>query len=117
MDDGDALHLFSLKSFNKDHLVKDYLDMSKHFVNYAKGLPLAIDVLGSFLYNRRKVEWESVLDRLKEFPKKDIMKIFQTSLDGLRETEKEIFLHIACFFNMKDRDYVAEVLDLSWPLS
>ena len=98
MDDDDALHLFSLKAFNKDHPVKDFLEMSKHFVNYAKGLPLAIDVLGSFLYNRRKVEWESVLDRLKEFPKKDIMKILQISFDGLREIEKEIFLHISCFF-------------------
>ena len=62
MDDDVALHHFTLKAFNKDHPVKDYLEMSKHFVKYAKGLPLAIDVLGSFLYNRRKVEWESVLD-------------------------------------------------------
>ena len=111
MDDDDTIHLFSSKAFNKDHLVKDFLEMSKHFVNYAKGLPLAIDVLGSFLYNRRKVEWESVLDRLKKFPKKDIMKILQISFDGLRESEKEIFLHIACFFNMKDKYYVVKVLD------
>ena len=111
LDDDVALHHFSLKAFNKDHPVKDYLEMSKHFVKYAKGLPLAIDVLGSFLYNRRKVEWESVLDRLKEFSENDIMKILQTSFDGLGETEKEIFLHIACFFNMKDKDYVVEVLD------
>ena len=111
LDDDDTLHLFSLKAFNKDHPVKDYLEMSKHFVNYAKGLPLAIDILGSLLYNRRKVEWESVLDRLKKFPEKDIMKILQISFDGLRETEKEIFLHIACFFNMKEKDYVVKVLD------
>ena len=57
------------------------------------------------------MEWESVLDRLKKFPKKDIMKILQISFDGLRESEKEIFLHIACFFNMKEKDYVVEVLD------
>ena len=81
LDDDDGLRLFSLRAFNKDHPVKDYLEMSKHFVNYAKGLLLAIDVLGSFLYNRRMVEWESVLDRLKEFPEKDIMKILQISFD------------------------------------
>ena len=57
------------------------------------------------------MEWESVLDRLKEFSENDIMKILQTSFDGLGETEKEIFLHIACFFNMKEKDYVVEVLD------
>ena len=32
LDDDDTLHLFSLKAFNKDHPVKDYLEMSKHFV-------------------------------------------------------------------------------------
>ena len=86
MDDDDALRLFSLKAFNKDHPVKNYLEMSKHFVNYAKGLPLAIDVLGSLFYNRRKEEWESVFDRLKKFPEKDIMKIHQISLGKLHFT-------------------------------
>ena len=42
---------------------------------------------------------------------KCIMKIIQISFYELGETEKEIFLHIACFFNMKDKDYVVEVLD------
>ena len=83
LDDDDALRLFSLKAFNKDHPVQDYLEISKHFVNYAKGIPLVIDILGSFLYNRRKVEWESVLDKLKLLPEKDILKILQISFDGL----------------------------------
>ena len=29
----------------------------------------------------------------------------------LGKLRKKIFLHIACFFNMKDKDYVVEVLD------
>ena len=39
------------------------------------------------------------------------MKIIQISFYELGEIEKEIFLHIACFFNMKEKDYVVEVLD------
>ena len=111
LNDDDALHLFSLNSFNKDYPAKDYLKLSKQFVNYAQGLPLAIEVLGSFLFNRSKEEWQSVLDRLKDFPAEEINKILKISFDGLPRTEKEIFLHIACFFNMKDTNYVVEILD------
>ncbi|KAL4594485.1 hypothetical protein ACB092_12G024000 [Castanea dentata] len=111
LNDDDALYLFSLKAFNNSHPAEDYLKLSKQFVNYANGLPLAIGVLGSFLFNRSKEEWDSALDRLKEFPERKIIKVLQTSFDGLQETEKEIFLHIACFFNMKDKNYVVKILD------
>ncbi|XP_030935996.1 TMV resistance protein N-like [Quercus lobata] len=111
LNDYEALHLFSLKAFNKYHPSKDYLDLSTSFVDYAKGLPLAIDVLGSFLYNRSKEEWEDALDMMKEYPKKEITEILEIGFDGLQGTEKEIFLHIACFFNMKEKDYIVEILD------
>ena len=110
-NDYEALHLFSLKAFNNYHPPEDYLDLSTSFVDYAKGLPLAIDVLGSFLYNRSKEEWEDALDMMKEYPKKEIIEILEIGFDGLQDTEKEIFLHIACFFNMKEKDYIVEILD------
>ena len=94
-----------------DCLANGYLKLSKQFVNYANGLPLAIEVLGSFLFNRSEKEWESALNRLNELPDKDVMKILQISFDGLHETEKEVFLHIACFFNMKEKYYVEKILN------
>ncbi|KAM0993922.1 hypothetical protein EV2_009838 [Malus domestica] len=39
------------------------------------------------------------------------MDVLHISFDGLRETEKEIFLHIACFFKGKDRVRVTEILN------
>jgi hypothetical protein len=107
----EALHLFSLKAFNKDHPTKLYLNLSKHFVQYANGLPLAIEVLGSFLFNRSIDEWKSAFGRLKEFPERKILEVLQISFDRLHETEKEIFLHIACFFNQEEQDHVVEILD------
>ena len=83
MNNDDAFHLFRLKAFKRDHPAKDYLELSKQFVNYAKGLPLTIEFLGSFLIGRGKEEWESELERLKEFPKKEIINIFQWSFDGV----------------------------------
>ncbi|XP_075650097.1 disease resistance protein Roq1-like [Castanea sativa] len=48
----EALHLFNMKAFGKEHPTKDYLVLSKAFVRYANGLPLAIEILSSFLFNR-----------------------------------------------------------------
>ncbi|KAK9994997.1 hypothetical protein SO802_024700 [Lithocarpus litseifolius] len=111
LDNIEALRLFRLKAFKIDNPPEDYLNLCLDFVNYAKGLPLAINVLGSFLHGRGMKEWENVLDRLKEFPEKEIIKIFEISFNGLHNTEKEIFLHIACFFNMEERDYIVKIFD------
>ena len=111
LNDGDALHLLSLKAFKQDHPPQDYLELSKQVVHYAKGLPLAIENLGSFLFNRRNDEWKSALNRLKDYPERKILEILQISFDGLHETEKEIFLHISCFFNLQPKDNVVEILD------
>ena len=111
LNDIEALRLFSLKAFKIDNPPEDYLKLSTYFVNYAKGLPLAIDVLGSFLHGRSKEEWESASYKLKEYPEKEINETLEISFNGLQDIEKEIFLHIACFFNMKDKDYIVEILD------
>ena len=37
--------------------------------------------------------------------------VLQISFDGLEETEREMFLHIACFFNGEGKDRVVEILD------
>jgi hypothetical protein len=109
--DDEALHLMSLKAFKKDHPPKDYLDLSNNFLHYANGLPLAIEILGSFLFSRSIDQWKSTLPRLKEFPKRKIIQVLEISLDGLHETEKEIFLNIACFFNHEIKNNVVEILD------
>ena len=51
-----TLHLFSLKAFEEDHPAKGYQILSQYFVQYASGLPLAIKVLGSFLFKRSTAE-------------------------------------------------------------
>ena len=53
---------------------------------------------------------ESTLNKLKEFPNNEILKVLKISFDGLDEVEKEIFLHIACFFNHKIKNDVVKIL-------
>ena len=59
----------------------------------------------------RIVEWKSALERLKEYPIPEVFHVLQISFDGLHDTVKDIFLHIACFSNHNDKDHVVEVLD------
>ena len=97
----EALHLFNLKAFGKENPIEDYLQLSQAFVHYTNGIPLAIEVLGSFLFNKSSYEWIIESHRLKKFPKRNILNILHISFDGLQAIEKEIFLNIGCFLRIK----------------
>ena len=107
----DALQLFSSKAFKEKHVPNDYLELTKHFVNYANCLPLALEVLGSFLIGKDILAWKDAFERLKEFPDRTVLRVLKISYDELHDTEKQIFLHIACFFNHKEKDHVLDVLN------
>ncbi|KAH9685384.1 ADP-ribosyl cyclase/cyclic ADP-ribose hydrolase [Citrus sinensis] len=111
LDYVEALQLFHLK-VSKGKQPTDYrVELSKYVVNYAGGLPLAIEVLGSFLCGRSVEEWKSALNRLQEAPNEKVLKVLRISYDGLDRRDKEIFLDIACFFKGKDEDRVRKKLD------
>ncbi|XP_062001000.1 disease resistance protein RPV1-like [Rosa rugosa] len=107
----EALQLLSLKAFKKCPPPEDYLHLCYHILGYAQGLPLALVVLGSFLFGRSTDEWASAIDRLKHTPHKRIINVLRISFDGLDEKDREIFLHIACFYKGKDKDRVTQILD------
>ncbi|KAA3472425.1 TMV resistance protein N-like [Gossypium australe] len=112
LEDNDALHLFNLKAFGCETVPKeDFVELAKHVVGYAGGLPLALEVLGSFLCDRDARQWTSAIERLERDSNKEILDRLQISFDGLEEREKNIFLNIACFFNGKKKDFVMKVLD------
>ncbi|KAG6630100.1 hypothetical protein CIPAW_14G131900 [Carya illinoinensis] len=93
----EALQLFSLSAFRKNNPPENYMDLSKHFVKYAQGLPLALKVLGSYLFGRTIDAWESARDQLEPIPNKHIMNILQISFEGLEESQQKLFLDVACF--------------------
>ncbi|KAJ9676177.1 hypothetical protein PVL29_024930 [Vitis rotundifolia] len=110
LNDDNALQLFSRFAFGNFHPIDDYVELSQCMMLYAQGLPLALEVLGSFLFGKSKHEWESQLARLKKFPNEVIQNVLQGSFDRLDAIEREIFLDIACFFQGHDKDYVMEIL-------
>ncbi|KAL4377736.1 hypothetical protein GQ457_02G041500 [Hibiscus cannabinus] len=112
LNDDDSLQLFNLKAFNSEIVPNNaFIKLSEHVVKYASGLPLALEVLGSFLCGRNVDQWKSAIQRLEKDANKEIIERLRISFDGLEETEKNIFLDIACFFNGEEKDFVMKVLD------
>lgn len=60
---------------------------------------------------RPKSEWESAIHQYREILEGDIHEILKVSYDGLRPTEKDIFLDIACFFKGRNKDNVVNILN------
>ncbi|KAF3437655.1 hypothetical protein FNV43_RR20411 [Rhamnella rubrinervis] len=109
----EALHLFSWKAFRNINPPEKYKDLCKEVMEYAKDLPLALSVLGSYLGGKSTNEWVSALNRLRKYQNKEIANVLKISFDDLEEVDQHIFLDIACFFNEYDEDNVIEVLDSS----
>ncbi|XP_057742242.1 disease resistance protein RML1B-like [Arachis stenosperma] len=106
-----SLKLFCLNAFDKVYPETGYEEFSEIAVNYANGVPLALRVLGSFLYSKTIEEWESALEKLKIYPNKDIFNVLKLSYDGLDDLEREIFLDIVFFFKGEDKDVVIPFLE------
>ncbi|PON37240.1 TIR-NBS-LRR-like protein [Parasponia andersonii] len=111
LDEDEALQLFCLNAFKRNTPTRSYVELSRKVVNYAAGMPLALKVLGSHLYSKKKEEWNSALNKLKVVPNKKIQNILKLSYDGLDDKEKDMFLDIACFFKGDRKDFVERILD------
>ncbi|KAF5469472.1 hypothetical protein F2P56_013542, partial [Juglans regia] len=79
MDHDEALQLFSWHAFKKDKPIDGFVQLSEHALRCARGLPLALVVLGSNLYGRSLHEWKSALDKCKRLPNKNIHNILRIS--------------------------------------
>ncbi|WVZ03361.1 hypothetical protein V8G54_024167 [Vigna mungo] len=83
MDKTQSLQLLRKKAFRSNDIGKEHERLTLDILKYVKGLPLAIEVLGSFLLDRDVCEWRTAL-------------MLRISYDGLENIKKEIFLDIAC---------------------
>ncbi|KAK2640331.1 hypothetical protein Ddye_028126 [Dipteronia dyeriana] len=107
----DALQLFCNCAFRENYPPEDLVVLSNELVNYSKGNPLALKVLGSSLYKKSEQVWENVVNTLGTTNlNRGIFKVLKISYDGLEDSEKNIFLGIACFFKGETRDYVEKIV-------
>ncbi|KAK3431502.1 hypothetical protein EUGRSUZ_E03067 [Eucalyptus grandis] len=111
LKDDEARDLFGQHAFTNSNKIEIRRDLIDGALHYADSLPLALEVLGSFLRGRNEAAWESALHKLSKSPDQTINRVLKTSFDGLDDNEREIFLDIACFFKGNEIEYIQEVLD------
>ncbi|XP_050138789.1 disease resistance protein RPV1-like [Malus sylvestris] len=111
LSEPEALKLFKQYAFRTNQPTRVYDQLSRDVVQYAQGLPLALKVLGAFLDNKTVPEWEDELEKIRKIPQKGIHNVLKTSFDGLDESDKDIFLDIACFLKGMDIDSAKKSLD------
>lgn len=108
----ESFELFSWHAFNEMIPIQGYMEVSKEVVDYVGGLPLALEVLGSYLCKRSIPEWRSAMEKLRKIPHHQIQKKLRISYDTLDDDKiKDIFLDVAFFFTGMDKDYVMKILD------
>ncbi|KAL4198677.1 hypothetical protein AMTRI_Chr03g47250 [Amborella trichopoda] len=106
LDHTQSRKLFSRYAFGMDEPVRDYMELSEDVVSIAGGLPLALEVMGSYLSDKTTIEeWEDAVSKLRKIPEDDVLQKLKISYDGLIEEERHMFLDIACFLIGKDKDY------------
>ena len=86
LGDYEALELFSMHAFQKHKPEEDYSELTNQVICYAKGIPLALSIIGANLHERNEMKWKSTLDKYERIPNKDIQKVLQVSYQGLDET-------------------------------
>ncbi|KAL3824197.1 hypothetical protein ACJIZ3_020226 [Penstemon smallii] len=106
----ESLQLFSYHAFGREQPAESFKKVSEEIVSLTGGLPLVLEVFGSFLfYKRRMEEWNDALEKLKCVRFGHIQDKLEISFSSLDVQEKRVFLDIACFFvdmKMKREDAV-----------
>jgi len=112
MNANESLELLSWHAFREPKPKQEYHFLAEKVVSYCGGLPLALEVIGSYLYERTKEEWNSVLLLLANIPHHDVQGRLKISFDGLRnQMETDLFLDVCCSFVGKSRTYVTKILN------
>ncbi len=97
----DSRHLFNWHAFHNTDAIDGFQEIAKKVADACCGLPLALEVIGCFLFDKREEcdlesTWPQTIKTLSE--EKGILDKLKISYDGLStEASKLMFLDIACF--------------------
>ncbi|KAI3827480.1 hypothetical protein L1987_01556 [Smallanthus sonchifolius] len=113
LNEEESLELLCRNAFRSKKPMEGFKELVLQAVQYCEGNPLALEVLGSSMSKNTTINyWRSELKLLEKDIHSRIQGVLEKSYMSLPyNSEKELFLHIACFFIGKDVDYVVKILE------
>lgn len=108
----DSEKLFNWHAFHQEEVPKNFKVLAHDVSKACGGLPLALKVVGSSLFGMTSNEdqeciWPEAIDALKGDP--NIMNALKWSYNRLRQSERLMFLDIACIFCGWTKEQVIEI--------
>ncbi|XP_031387054.1 TMV resistance protein N-like [Punica granatum] len=76
--------------------------LAAEIVSVVGGLPLVVEVIGSFLFGKGVAVWTETLQKLKLIPYEGVQKKLMISYEASDAPQKQMFLDIACSVNGED---------------
>ncbi|KAL3746381.1 hypothetical protein ACJRO7_015353 [Eucalyptus globulus] len=116
LDDGQVFELFCKHAFGMQSSIPDYDRLANRIVKATEKLPLAVEVVGSFLRGKSIQEWEKMEKSMKQFMRSQkttvgLEEILDICYKELDQQQNDMFLDIACFISGVD----ARIASYMWP--
>ncbi|KAG0583532.1 hypothetical protein KC19_3G144600 [Ceratodon purpureus] len=107
LDWNEANVLFNWHAFQAKEAAKGYESVAQDVVRACSGVPLALKVVGSSLFDKQldgdeETIWREAVIELRE--NRDVMGVLRWSYDSLQDSEKHMFLDITCLFHGRCKD-------------
>ena len=107
----ESSRLFNWHAFCSEEPSDGFHDLAKEVVQACGGLPLALEVMGAFLYDKKTPDdvicWHQASKDLGM--NVDISKRLKISYDSLNSQEQEMFLDISCFLAGKEENFATKI--------
>ncbi|XP_059638868.1 disease resistance protein L6-like [Cornus florida] len=96
MNPDQSLQLLNIHAFQKKFPPMDFDSISREVVSVTAGLPLALEVIGSFLSHKPITVWEDTSKKLKKIPNHEVQEQLRDDCGYFPETE----INVLCLMSM-----------------